>query len=168
MPPTASPHGLAALQIVAARQRRWWAGLAMSAALALSILGWYAVQLRQSTERDARLSTEASVLVLEGHLSRTVAAAANTQEALAGSALFSAASPDLRAGARLLQQQLQGQPFLRGVSLLDDRGVVLASSHAADAGLRIPLALLQAAATADGVDRVGPQAAHHRQGGAPG
>ena len=147
---------MAALQIVAARQRRWWAGLALSAVLALSMLGWYAVQLRQATVRDARLGTEASVLVLEGHLSRTMAAAANTQEALAGSDLFSAAVPDRATVSRLLQQLLRGQPFLRSVSLLDAQGAVLASSHAPDAGMRIPLAQLQAAATADGIDRTGP------------
>ena len=112
MQPSASPHGLAALQIVAARQRRWWAGLALAALLALSILGWYAVQLRQSSERNAQLGTEASALALEGHLSRTVAAAANTQEALAGTTLVSAAAINPHALSRLLAQQLQGQPFL--------------------------------------------------------
>ena len=156
MQPSASPHGLAALQIVAARQRRWWAGLALAALLALSILGWYAVQLRQSSERNAQLGTEASALALEGHLSRTVAAAANTQEALAGTTLVSAAAINPHALSRLLAQQLQGQPFLRSVSVLDDQGVVLASSHAPDAGLRVPLAQVRPADAALGVDRVGP------------
>jgi PAS domain S-box-containing protein len=156
MDPNAASQGQLALQIVAARQRRWWAGLALTAVLALSIFGWYVVQLRASTERQAQVSTEAAALALEGHVSHTVAASANTLDVLADNDLVTAPAPDPVGLSRLLAHQLRGQPALRSVSVLDAQGAVLASSHAPDVGQRIALAALQPATMADGVGRTGP------------
>ena len=78
MDTNAASQGQFALQIVAARQRRWWAGLALTALLALSIYGWYVVQLRAAGDHQAQLATQSAALALEGHVSRTIAAAATS------------------------------------------------------------------------------------------
>ena len=153
-PDTPSPRGGAAF-LLKARQRRWRVGLAVLAALVLSSLAWYTGQVRQALEVNARLKTEVHARVLEGHVSRIFGAAANALRALAESPLVTVATLDSEAVERLLAQQVPGQPYLRSVSLLDDDGTVVASSHAPDVGARIPLASLGPAHVGDGRERPG-------------
>lgn len=156
MDTNAASQGQFALQIVAARQRRWWAGLALTALLALSIYGWYVVQLRAAGDHQAQLAAQSAALALEGHVSRTIAAAATSLAVLADNDLITATSPGAARLSRLLAQQLPGQPTLHSVSVLDAQGAVLASTHAPDVGWRADLALLQRPAIADGESRLGP------------
>ena len=104
--------------------------------LALAALAWAS---REDTLASARERGELIVQVLEADASRSIESAALTLRAL-GEALPRENSP--AALQSLLAQSLVGQPFLRGVAVLDEQGRVLGSSQPADLGRQLSLAAL--------------------------
>ena len=128
--------------------------LALAVLATLSSLGWY--ERREALE-SALDRGELLARVLEDHVTRTVETAGLTLrtlgESLARQPIVAASSgTDLQP---LLSQALLGLPFMRGVAVLDQQGLVLASSDLADVGLRLDMAKL-GILPADGSDRLLP------------
>jgi PAS domain S-box-containing protein len=118
-------------------------GLALLLALAvLAALAALAVFERRETLNNAQDRAELIARTLEDHVTRTVESAALILQTLGeGIAQQPSAEPQ-RLQPLLSQTLLTSLPFLRGAAVLDERGVVLASSIAAERGVRVDLARL--------------------------
>jgi PAS domain S-box-containing protein len=121
------------------RRQRWLAlGLALLSGVVLVLSGldlrghWRAG--REQAETQAALYAR----LVEGHVSRLVDATAGQLRVLAAHPLMNEQVEQAALNA-LLGAQLPGQVHLRSLSLLDEDGLVLASSAAGDIGGRINL-----------------------------
>jgi len=112
----------------------------LAAVLALAVLAalWaLAVFERREALDNARDRVELIARTLEDHVTRTVESASLILQTLGeGIAQQSAADPQ-RLQPLLGQTLLSSLPFLRSAAILDENGTVLASSIAAEQGLRI-------------------------------
>ncbi|MBI3349492.1 MAG: PAS domain S-box protein [Burkholderiales bacterium] len=109
--------------------------LALGVVVALLALAEY--QRRAALEAAGERG-ELMARVLEDHATRVVESASLTLRTLAESMAQQPQVEPARQQA-LLTQALAGLPFLRGVAVLDAQGQVLASSSAAEQGLRLDL-----------------------------
>lgn len=108
----------------------------LCALVALVAVGFMAYQHRaanQQADAQAQLYTR----VLEDHANRTLSAAELALNAVSESLALQDSDQPGGPQAALMQQSLQGLPFLRSVSLVAADGRVLASSTAANVGARI-------------------------------
>ena len=112
------------------------AALALVTLLALGGLGWY--EFEETLDSDRQLGT-LQARVLEDHASRSVEATAVTLNYLAGQL----ATTDLLGGYtradQIMSQPMIALPFVRGLHLLDVKGVVLASSAPDQVGVKVAL-----------------------------
>lgn len=128
------------------------AALALVTLLALGGLGWY--EFNETLASDRELGT-LQARVLEDHASRSVEATAVTLTYLGGQL----ARTDLLGGDtrvdKVMSQPMIALPFVRGLHVLDAKGVALASSVPDQVG------------TVVAMDRLGelPQVGHDRLGG---
>ncbi|MBB4843098.1 PAS domain S-box-containing protein [Paucibacter oligotrophus] len=107
-------------------------GLVLFAVLALA---WFE---RSEALKGAVARGELLARVLVEHATSTVDATALTLRTVAESMAYQPAA-DAEHLRPLLNQSLQGQPFLRGLAVLDAKGIVLASTVATELGLRLDL-----------------------------
>lgn len=145
-----------AVALLSWRRRLLWGSLAAMLAGVGLLAGWHAVSQRRIIERETTVQVELYARVLEGQVTRIVSATANGLRALSEMPVALEADVDAEDARRVLLQQLPGQPFLRGVALLDSKGRVLASTSASEVGLVIDLGRLGAVAGPLGGERVGP------------
>ncbi len=109
-----------------------WAGALLATLLVLACIAFVRYE-RHEMEEDAQDRAQLYARVLEDHASRTVSSAD-----LALQSLAQALEQGGEAGP-LLRAAVQGQPFLRSISLVDARGRVEASSNPANAGVEVDL-----------------------------
>ena len=143
-----------------ADRRSGWLVLLAAIALALAVLAtlsslaWYERREALETALDR---SELLARVLEDHVTRTVETAGLTLRTL-GESVARQPAGAASSGADLqplLSQALLGLPFMRGVAVLDQQGLVLASSDLTDVGLRLDMGKL-GILPADGSDRLLP------------
>ncbi len=110
-------------------------GAALVVVFGLSALAWYerAEALDNGRERAGLLAD-----VLQDQASRTVESAAVALRAL-GDSLQAQGQPNQAHDQALLSQSLLGLSSVRSLALVDESGLVLASSEPRDNGLRLPL-----------------------------
>jgi len=134
MPQSTQPRPLRTLILVAS------GGAALAVLLALLALGWYQrnTALDKGRERAALLAD-----VLQDQASRTVETAAVSLRAL-GDSLQAQPGLDTARAQGLLSQALLGLSSVRSLALVDQEGLVLASSEARDVHLHLDLARLGA------------------------
>lgn len=114
--------------------------LAVASMASLLALAWYG---RREALQSGRERMELLARVLEDHATRSVESADLVLRTLAdGVGLLPHADASLL--QPLLSQALLAQPILRGVAVLDQRGLVLASSDRREVGLQLNLKLLGA------------------------
>lgn len=121
---------------------RQWAGVTL---LSMLLLVWGGLAwVQQNVQRAAQLaltdSLKREALFLEEHLSRSLDSVVGTLQALALMDL----SPHIRAGhwnQLALRQLALDRRLIRSVSLVNERGVVLASSNPDNLGLTVPAEL---------------------------
>ena len=107
-----------------------WAGGLLATLLVLAGVAFVRYE-RQEMEEDALDRAQLYARVLEDHASRTVASADLALQSLSQALeQGSDASPLLRAA-------VQGQPYLRSISLVDAHGQVQASSNPANVGVQV-------------------------------
>ncbi|WP_088278995.1 PAS domain-containing protein [Ideonella sp. A 288] len=131
-----------------------WMG-ALLAALAVALAAGFAWHESNDVEQHELHGSETLARVLADHADRTFNTLDVSLATLSRSLNDLRAEPDPERLAALLANAQQGLPFLRSLSLIDDRGRVLASSSAANVGMvldpkRVPLPLPGV------VDRLGP------------
>lgn len=117
-----------------------WAGIALALA-GLALLAALARYERQERLLDARERMELVARVLEEHATRSIDTASLAMAALADAIVKDGGGRLVQDGSALAQT-LAGLPLLRGVAVVDERGVVLAGSTPGDAGRRIDMARL--------------------------
>lgn len=117
------------------------AGLALSVLVALAALAQFE---RREALANAQDRSELIARTLEDHVTRTVESASLVLQALAEGIGRQGSVQPARLQPLLGQSPLASLPFLRGAAVLDEHGNVLASSVAAEQGLRVSL------------DRLGP------------
>ncbi len=114
-------------------------GAALVVVLGLSALAWYQ---RAEALGNGRARAELLADVLQDQASRTVESAAVALRAL-GDSLQARSQPDRAHEQALLSQSLLGLSSVRSLALVDESGLVLASSEPRDVGVRLPLAKLE-------------------------
>ncbi|MDI4634359.1 PAS domain S-box protein [Pelomonas sp. V22] len=129
-------------------------GAALVVLLGLSALAWY-----QRTEALSNGRERAELLadVLQDQASRTVESAAVALRAL-GDSLQARSQADPAHEQALLSQSLLGLSSVRSLALVDESGLVLASSEPRDNGVRLPLAQLESLPAAGRSKLLGLQA----------
>ena len=126
--------------------------LAVAVVMALGALGRFE---RKEALENAQDRAELISRTLEEHVTRTVESAALILKTL-GETVVSQGSTDPARLQPLLGQGLLGSlPFMRGVAVLDEQGVVVASSIASEQGRRVSLQRL-GALPPEGRDRLLP------------
>jgi PAS domain S-box-containing protein len=120
---------------------------ALAALLCLAVLAALAALAgfeRRETLANAHGRAELIARTLEDHVTRTVGSASLILQTVGDGVARQAAIEPQRLQALLAQPLLRSLPFLRGAAVLDETGLVLASSIEAERGERIDLARLGA------------------------
>lgn len=138
MPPI-TPHNLP--EWVNRRMALWGSGL-LSLALLLLATAFVWIEYRQRLATEIE-HNELYARTLEGHLSLTLTTVNMTLQSLPRSMEGGQLAPGSEAMNGLLSQSLAAMPYVRSFSLLDSKGLILASSSASNIGRRLPLKLLQ-------------------------
>jgi PAS domain S-box-containing protein len=137
---------------LATRAKVLWTGGLVGLAMGVALLALAFVERRAEDER-VREHTVLMARVFADHATRSIDAAALATATL-DELLTSGMAPDAPEFRATLAQTLVNLPFLRDIGIVDARGRVLASAHAADVGLVIDLRRL-GALPAPGADRLG-------------
>lgn len=133
---------------------RWvaGAGAAMAALVLAAGIGFVAYD-RANALQDEQRHVQLLARVLEEHATRSIDTAALALSALADVVARDPGGQRVQDGS-VFAQTLAGLPLLRGVALVDGRGLVLAATAPGDAGRRLDLSRL-GALPEPGRDRVG-------------
>jgi PAS domain S-box-containing protein len=103
--------------------------------VALGLSSYEHVEFRHG----AMVQAELYARVIEGHATRTITSVGSTLRVLSESPLLRAPNYDAPAVSQLLGEQLNGQPSLRSLAVVDTQGHILSSSTASDLARRIDL-----------------------------
>lgn len=146
------------------RRQRWLVlGLVVLCAAVVFLSGLDMRAHWREGRAQAHDQTQLFARLVEGHVSRVFDASAAQLRVLAAHPEVSTRTPGAALGA-LLTGQLTGQAQLRSLSVLDDNGVVLASTTESDVGVRVDLDRLGRMARQGVGPRIGPLLPHRDLG----